>query len=80
MLQRALQEARRLTRQGERSTAAILSAAREHNRGAPLARIDYLEIVDAETLQPVAEPGPDSLLAVAAFFGQTRLIDNIRLS
>jgi pantothenate synthetase len=35
--------------------------------------------VDAETLQPRAVAEPNSLLAVAVFFGQTRLIDNIRL-
>jgi pantoate--beta-alanine ligase len=80
VLQRALQEARRLVAQGERSTAAILNEARRMIATAPLARIDYLEIVDAETLQPLAETGPDSRIVVAAFFGQTRLIDNLRLS
>ncbi len=80
VLQRALQEARRLRARSERSTAAILSAARLIIAGAPLARIDYLEIVNSGTLEPVAESGPDSLIAVAAFFGHTRLIDNLRLS
>jgi pantoate--beta-alanine ligase len=80
VLQRALQEARRLVSEGKRSTAAILDAARKVIATAPLARIDYLEVVNAETLQPVAEAGPDSLIAVAAFFGQTRLIDNLRFS
>jgi pantoate--beta-alanine ligase len=47
---------------------------------ASLARIDYLEVVSAETLQPITDIGADSLIAVAAFFGQTRLIDNLRLS
>ena len=47
---------------------------------APLARLDYLELVNAENLQPANEAGPDSLIAVAAFFGQTRLIDNLRFS
>ena len=80
VLQRALQEARRMFAAGERSAEAILSAARNVIVSAPLARIDYFEIVNAETLQPVAEVGPDSLIAVAAFFGQTRLIDNLRFS
>ena len=80
VLQRALQEARRLFGAGERSVEAILAAARKTIANAPLARIDYLELVNAETLQPVAEAGPDSLLVVAAFFGPTRLIDNVRLS
>ena len=80
VLQRALQEARRLAASGERSAPVILEAARKGIAAAPLARIDYLELVDAETLQPVSLAGPDSLIAVAAFFGQTRLIDNLRLA
>ena len=78
-LQRALQEARRLARSGERSAATILEAARNVIATAPLARLDYLELVHSETLQPLSTVGPDSLIAVAAFFGQTRLIDNLRL-
>jgi pantoate--beta-alanine ligase len=46
---------------------------------APLARIDYVDLVDAETLQPIDLLKPNSLLAVAVYFGKTRLIDNIRL-
>ena len=80
VLQRALQEAGRLVAQGERSTAAILNGARKTIATAPLARIDYLEVVNPETLQPLAETNPDSRIVVAAFFGQTRLIDNLRLS
>ena len=79
VLQRALQEARRLTATGERSAPTILEAARKVIATAPLARIDYLEVVDAEDLQAVPIAGPNSLIAVAAFFGQTRLIDNLRL-
>lgn len=79
VLQRSLQEARRLAAGGERSAPAILEAARKVVASAPLARIDYLELVDAETLQPISVAGANSLIAVAAFFGQTRLIDNLRL-
>jgi pantoate--beta-alanine ligase len=80
VLQRALQEARRLFGAGERSPEAIRSAARQIIGSASLARLDYLEVVNAETLETVTETGPDSLIAVAAFFGQTRLIDNLRFS
>lgn len=80
VLQRALQEARRLVAQGERSAEKILAAARNAIATEPLARIDYVEVVNSETLDPVAEAGPDSLIVVAAFFGKTRLIDNLRLS
>jgi len=79
-LRRALQEARRVFGAGERCAERILDAARNVIATAPLARIDYLELVNADTLQPVAEADRNSLLAVAAFFGQTRLIDNLRLS
>jgi pantoate--beta-alanine ligase len=80
VLQRALQAARQEVRRGERSTETILAAAREVIATASLVRIDYLEIVNAETLQQAAEAGPDSLIVAAAFFGKTRLIDNLRLS
>jgi pantoate--beta-alanine ligase len=80
VLQRALREARRLFGDGERSANAILDAARNVIATAPLAQIDYLELVNANTLQPDAETNRDSLLAVAAFLGRTRLIDNLRLS
>ena len=46
---------------------------------APLARIDYVDLVDAETLQPIESVKPNSLLAIAVYFGKTRLIDNILL-
>lgn len=78
-LQRALRTARELFAQGERSPEKILAAAREVIATAPLARIDYLELVNAETLEQVVEADGNSLIAVAAFFGQTRLIDNLRL-
>jgi len=80
VLQRALQTAWQLVADGERSTEKIVAAAREVIATASLARIDYLEIVNAETLQQAWEAGPDSLIVVAAFFGKTRLIDNLRLS
>jgi pantoate--beta-alanine ligase len=80
VLQRALQEARRLFTEGERSAEAIITAARNVIATAPLARIDYLEVVNADTLQSVSEADANSVIVVAAFFGQTRLIDNLRLS
>ncbi|MFL6519060.1 MAG: pantoate--beta-alanine ligase [Chthoniobacterales bacterium] len=79
-LRRGLEEARRKFGAGERSAEAILKTARDVIATASLARIDYLELVNVDTLQSVAGADRDSLLAVAAFFGQTRLIDNLRLS
>ena len=79
-LQRGLQAARRLFDEGERSPRMLLDAARTIIVTAPLARIDYLELVNADTLQPVANADNTSVILVAASFGQTRLIDNLRLS
>jgi pantoate--beta-alanine ligase len=64
---------------GKKSAKEIVDLAREMISEAPLARIDYVALVDAETLQPVETVEPNSLLALAVFFGKTRLIDNIRL-
>ena len=75
----ALREAKRLVASGEQSASALIAAVGNVMAGASLARIDYLELVDAETLQPVKFVQPNSLMALAVFFGQTRLIDNIRL-
>ncbi|MEO5718653.1 MAG: pantoate--beta-alanine ligase [Chthoniobacterales bacterium] len=63
----------------ENSARALTATVRERIETAPLARIDYVEIVGAENLQPRLTIEPHSLLAVAVFFGKTRLIDNILL-
>ena len=62
-----------------KSAEEIIAAARTVINEAPLARIDYVEVVDARTLQPVDTAGPDAVLLLAVFFGKTRLIDNIQL-
>ncbi len=61
------------------SAKDILACARKVINEAPLARIDYVELVDAATLQAVETVGPDTVLLLAVLFGNTRLIDNIRL-
>jgi pantoate--beta-alanine ligase len=63
----------------EKYARDVIALARKVINEAPLARIDYVELVDAETLQPVQVAGPNSVLMLAVFFGKTRLIDNIRL-
>ena len=64
----------------EKSARDIVDLARKMIGAAPLAQIDYVGLVDAETLQPVEMVRPNSLLALAVFFGKTRLIDNILLA
>jgi pantoate--beta-alanine ligase len=79
VLRAALLEAAEHVCGGEPSAPRLVEDVRKRIAGAPAARIDYVEIVDAETLQPRAMLEPNSLLAVAVFFGHTRLIDNVRL-
>lgn len=62
-----------------KSAKEIVDLVRKTIGEAPLARIDYVEVVDAETAQPIEALKPNSLLALAVYFGKTRLIDNIRL-
>ena len=64
---------------GKKSAKDIVGLTRTIISEAPLAQIDYVDLVDADTLQPIELPGPNSLLALAVFFGKTRLIDNIVL-
>jgi pantoate--beta-alanine ligase len=78
-IHRALEAARSLLRCGERATAPFLAAARKHLEDSPFARIDYLELVDAESLQPVGHIKRPAVLAAAVFYGEVRLIDHVTL-
>jgi pantoate--beta-alanine ligase len=78
VLHKALLAAAEKTR-AEKSAKVIVDLARAEIATASLARIDYVDLVDAENLQSIELVRPNSLLALAAFFGKTRLIDNIRL-
>ena len=64
---------------GAKSAEDVVNVVCKIVNEAPLARIDYVELVDAETLRPVEGAGPNAVLLLALFFGKTRLIDNIRL-
>ena len=64
---------------GKESANDVVALAQRVINGASLARIDYVDVVDAETLKPVEIVGPGSVLLLAVFFGKTRLIDNMRL-
>jgi pantoate--beta-alanine ligase len=75
-LNAALHDARQLFRAGIRDARALIHAARRRIRKEPLAEIEYIELVDAETLEPVTEAGARSVLALAVRFEGTRLIDN----
>jgi pantoate--beta-alanine ligase len=64
---------------GKKSAGELLGSVRKIISQAPLARIDYVELVDADTLQPLEMAGANTMLLVAVFFGKTRVIDNLRL-
>jgi len=80
VLRKALMKGAAMAGDGETSAPRIVSAVRETIEQVPLARINYADLVDAENLQSIEVLRPNSLLALAIFFGKTRLIDNIRLS
>lgn len=75
-LRKALDLAEHLYAQGETSPENIESALRDEISQNNLATIDYIEIVDAKTLERVEKINRASLVALAVFIGQTRLIDN----
>jgi pantoate--beta-alanine ligase len=76
VLYRSLQHAAKLIHSGERNTSKIREAAIAILNEEPLARLEYLEVVDAE-MQPVAEVSGRVRIAGAVRIGNTRLIDNV---
>ncbi len=64
---------------GKKSANDVVALAQTIINEAPLARIDYVEVADSETLQPVQTVGPNAVVLLAVVFGKTRLIDNMRL-
>lgn len=75
-LSRALRKAEEIVARGERRAIVLIDAAREILAAEPAIRIDYVELVDWATLQPIDIAARGSLFAVAAYVGTTRLIDN----
>jgi pantoate--beta-alanine ligase len=61
------------------SASRLKADLKEFITAAPLARLDYVEFFDPETLAPVAQVKRGTQMALAVFFGKTRLIDNARL-
>jgi pantoate--beta-alanine ligase len=79
VLHQALQEARAAAQKGIQSIAALRRMLEKRIATAPLARPDYIALVDQHTLAPIRTLKPGCVAAVAVFFGKTRLIDNLRL-
>lgn len=66
----------KMAREGETDAAKIKAAMTEKIQSEPLARIDYVEIVDGLSMQPVDTVKSPTLAAIAVYIGKTRLIDN----
>jgi pantoate--beta-alanine ligase len=80
VLFQALEAVRHLVAAGQPDAAVLRKCLVENIATAPTARLDYAEIVDAEHLQPVERVAGSVLVAVAVYFGSTRLIDNLLLN
>jgi pantoate--beta-alanine ligase len=80
ILYRSLMRVQFLADKGERSSDKLIAAARGVFAEEPDVRLDYVEIVDNDTLDPVPDVARGALVAVAAFVGNTRLIDNTILT
>jgi pantoate--beta-alanine ligase len=61
---------------GEKSAKAVIDAVKAEIEKEPLAKIDYVEIVDWNNLKSVEEIKAPILMAIAVYIGKTRLIDN----
>lgn len=79
VLSRSLIEAETLVRKGERKSQTIKKQIEQKIREAPLARIDYVEIVDGKTLESLEVLSGKVLIALAVKFSRARLIDNVLL-
>jgi pantoate--beta-alanine ligase len=80
VLRRSLQQVQQEFQAGERIATKLISAAKEVFAREPQVVLDYFEIVDPDTLDPVERISRETLVAVAAYVGSTRLIDNLVLN
>ena len=76
-LYRSLQKAKELLQKGERNADQILQEMKRILQSEPLVNIDYAQICDARTLEDVNRIEGDIVVALAAYLGKTRLIDNL---
>ena len=79
MLYRSLSRARHAIEEGERDGKRIIAAMRQELAGEPLGSADYVEIVDADSFEPMMRLTRTSLVLLAVSFGATRLIDNMQV-
>lgn len=76
VLSKGLKEAQMMVEKGEERWEAIIGRVKEMISQEPLAKMDYVEIVDMDNLDPVVRIEKETLAALAVFVGKARLIDN----
>ncbi len=79
VLSRTIRAVQGRFKKGERSAERLIAAGLEVLHEEPAARLDYLSVVDPESLEPITNVTARALVAVAAYVGNTRLIDNVVL-
>lgn len=80
VLYATLNSAKKAIEGGEKNPAKIIKMMETAIRARPTARIDYVSIVDIKDLKPVRKISDGALIALAVYFGKTRLIDNVTVS
>jgi pantoate--beta-alanine ligase len=80
VLSRTLSDITHRFRDGERRAAELIEAGKRVLASEPSVRLDFLEIVDPDTLEPIETIAQPALVAIAAYVGATRLIDNVVLN
>ncbi len=77
----ALREAKIAFKKGERNASSLAQIVRDRIGNEPMARLDYVALIDRDSLQPIEKVGDDeTLIAAAVYFGDVRLIDNVILN
>ena len=76
ILSKSLALGKKAVDEGERDASKVVSIITESLQTEPLARIDYVEVVDFENIQRVETISGETLVAIAVYIGKTRLIDN----
>lgn len=80
VLSHSIQKAQELVNAGEKSAEVIVAAMKELINQEPLAKIDYVKVVDALTMQQITTLDRSALVAIAVYIGKTRLIDNLHVN
>jgi pantoate--beta-alanine ligase len=76
VLSRSLRLGEKMIDEGEKDARKVTDAIRREIEAEPMAKIDYVELVDWNTLEPVEKIQGEVLTAIAVYIGKTRLIDN----